>query len=338
MPVDGIRENCGSRFLFRPEGENQVRSVMGDRRLPFKPSDGLPASHRGIGLIVSASHPEATCVRTRWVDKRAAELVIGQTTGALVRPRWLSEAEPDETTSERVPKPTPASEPTPFPDPGNGPIVRTMEGENMTTTDDHRGPVVPVAESVWPETDTDTPTAPPFRAFPASGTVSGTPGNGAQNGAGNGSGTVPGTAPGEWPVTLRLVVELRAGGASFQSIADGLEADGVPTKSGKGRWSKGSVSRALDEAARLGVETAPETEPPAPEAEPESLAQHVRGPVASLTAWRAPTTAPEPLSAEAWAAGIDSAPTTTEAASVLPDDITQRVHDRAARWATEGTR
>ena len=113
---------------------------------------------------------------------------------------------------------------------------------------------------------------------------------------------VPSPEVSAWAEACALVVELRGRGRSFQAIADQLNADAVPTKSGKGRWSKGAVGRALDEATE-----------PNPEPSTEAVAV-------------------VPLSAEAWAAGID-APNPATAASVLPDEITQRVHDRAARWA-----
>ena len=39
--------------------------------------------------------------------------------------------------------------------------------------------------------------------------------------------------------------QMRSGGMSLQKIADQLQAEGVPTLSGRGHWQKGSVERLL---------------------------------------------------------------------------------------------
>jgi len=40
---------------------------------------------------------------------------------------------------------------------------------------------------------------------------------------------------------------MQAEGLSLQKIADRLNADGVPTLSGKGRWQKGTIGNLLAE-------------------------------------------------------------------------------------------
>lgn len=47
------------------------------------------------------------------------------------------------------------------------------------------------------------------------------------------------------PPVLTRLSEMRASGLSFQQIADRLNAEGVPTISGKGAWNKGTVSKQL---------------------------------------------------------------------------------------------
>jgi hypothetical protein len=46
---------------------------------------------------------------------------------------------------------------------------------------------------------------------------------------------------------LRRIRALRASGLSLQPIADRLNADGVPTLSGRGSWRKGTVGNLLAE-------------------------------------------------------------------------------------------
>lgn len=48
--------------------------------------------------------------------------------------------------------------------------------------------------------------------------------------------------PATWPTVARVLTE-RAAGASCEAIAAGLNADGVPTASGAGRWHPPSVSK-----------------------------------------------------------------------------------------------
>jgi hypothetical protein len=44
---------------------------------------------------------------------------------------------------------------------------------------------------------------------------------------------------------VQRIRELKAEGFSLQHIADRLNADGVPTLSGKGRWQKGTIGNLL---------------------------------------------------------------------------------------------
>jgi hypothetical protein len=50
------------------------------------------------------------------------------------------------------------------------------------------------------------------------------------------------------PAVLTRLRAMQAEGLSLQKIADRLNADGVPTLSGKGRWQKGTISNLLAEA------------------------------------------------------------------------------------------
>jgi hypothetical protein len=47
---------------------------------------------------------------------------------------------------------------------------------------------------------------------------------------------------------LRRIRSMQAEGLSLQKIADRLNADGVPTLSGKGRWQKGTIGNLLAQA------------------------------------------------------------------------------------------
>jgi DNA invertase Pin-like site-specific DNA recombinase len=50
-----------------------------------------------------------------------------------------------------------------------------------------------------------------------------------------------GAAPGlPWEITRRIIDE-RADGRTFQAIADGLMADGIPTARGKTRWFPATI-------------------------------------------------------------------------------------------------
>lgn len=44
---------------------------------------------------------------------------------------------------------------------------------------------------------------------------------------------------------MQRAAELRAAGQSFRQIAAALNADGLPTRSGRGQWQPGSVEKAL---------------------------------------------------------------------------------------------
>jgi hypothetical protein len=44
---------------------------------------------------------------------------------------------------------------------------------------------------------------------------------------------------------LRRIRELKTEGFSLQHIADRLNADGVPTISGRGKWQKGTIGNLL---------------------------------------------------------------------------------------------
>jgi DNA-binding transcriptional MerR regulator len=52
-------------------------------------------------------------------------------------------------------------------------------------------------------------------------------------------------APASKAELLTRIRELKAEGFSLKAIADRLNADGVPTISGQGRWQKGTIGNLL---------------------------------------------------------------------------------------------
>ena len=50
-------------------------------------------------------------------------------------------------------------------------------------------------------------------------------------------------------VALDRIRELKAGGASVRQICETLEAEGIPTKSGRGAWQPAVVGRILKRSA-----------------------------------------------------------------------------------------
>lgn len=236
LPVESLRDQIGSRVLLKAEGQEMRRSVMGDRPLPVDPVGGLPPLP-GLGVVVSATTPKATVTRVLHVRKAAEREVMRRTAGRMSRPAWIDSG--GESVEEGEDMNTATATVVDDEAAGEGPrhgveapaqVIRLNTHLHARESDDTGGA-------------TEGGYAPSDQGLWASATVaatSATPVGNPVESVGNPHGN-----PSEWTYSngVAEVRRLLDGPMSLTEIADHLNAGGYPTKSGRGSWSKGSVSK-----------------------------------------------------------------------------------------------